>query len=294
MSDDSYNEIVNNKGEKISIKNSMKIDTEVKCFKGNSELKIAKFNSDGKNDIKELPSIEELEFGVQKKDLCGPDDRIRINNADEYPWRAICRLIITRDDGRVAVGSGWFNGPGSVITAGHCVYSNELKKWNKSIIVIPGKDYNHEPYGRFISTNFWSVNGWTNQGNSEYDYGAIILADKIGNSIGYFGFRYDPDSVIKDKIIINSGYPADKNGTLVDTQWHMKGKIDRLSERKIYYMLDTYGGNSGSPVWLDDQIYQSICIHAYGGCSNSGTRINSEAFANLMKWRTQGESSIIE
>lgn len=33
-------------------------------------------------------------------------------------------------------------------------------------------------------------------------------------------------------------------------------------------MLDTYGGNSGSSVWRDDGNYQSICIHAYGGCSN--------------------------
>ena len=75
-------------------------------------------------------------------------------------------------------------------------------------------------------------------------------------------------AVWKNLVIINSGYPADKTGNLVDTQWYMKGKIEKLTERKVYYYLDTYGGNSGSCVWIDDAKYQVICIYAHGGCSN--------------------------
>ena len=69
----------------------------------------------------------------------------------------------------------------------------------------------------------------------------------------------------------------------------MKGKIEKLTERKVYYYLDTYGGNSGSCVWIDDAKYQAICIHAYGGCPNSGTRVNKEVFENLLKWRNLGQ-----
>lgn len=282
------NQIVSNNNEQDLNKLTIEELTQVEGFNGTAEDENIKTIDTEDINIEKLPSIESLEF-YNAKDICGLDDRIRVDNPSNYPHRAICRLIITRDDGQVAVGSGWLSGEGTVTTAGHCVYSNELKKWHKSIIVIPGKNNQSEPYGRVTSSNFWSVKGWTENANQEYDYGAIILPSKMGKTVGYFGFRYDPDDAIKNLLIINSGYPADKSGNLVDTQWYMKGKIERLEERKVYYNLDTYGGNSGSSVWIDDVKYQVICIHAYGGCPNSGTRVNKEVFDNLLKWRKLGE-----
>ena len=287
-----YNEAVSNKEQNIKVNLDVSDITEVKSFAGEPNADIQVQDTKISFDISELPSIEQLEFGenVNVEDICDADNRTKVANTSVYPWRAICRLIITRDDGRVAVGSGWLNGKGTVITAGHCVFSNELKKWHKSIIVIPGKNHTSEPYGNITSSNFHSVKGWTEQLNSEYDYGSIILTNKIGERTGYFGFRYDPDSEIKNKPIINSGYPADKSGDQTDTQWFTKGGIENLNPRKVYYKLDTFGGNSGSPVWIDDSNNQAICIHAYGGCPNSGTRINKEVFNNLLNWRNIGES----
>lgn len=148
-----------------------------------------------------------------------------------------------------------------------------------------------EPYGRFTVTteHFWSVNGWVQEGNQEYDYGAIILNSTIGNNTGYFGFRYDPNDTINQKPILNTGYPSDRNGT----QWYMKGIVDNVQAQKVYYKLDTMEGNSGGPVCLGET-NQVICIHAYGGCaatgSNSGTRINRDVYANVLKWKEAGAS----
>lgn len=54
--------------------------------------------------------------------IIGTDDRVRIQNPSVYPWRAICALRMTAKDGSRWIGTGFLVGPGTVITAGHCVY----------------------------------------------------------------------------------------------------------------------------------------------------------------------------
>ena len=55
--------------------------------------------------------------------------------------------------------------------------------WVKNIIVMPGRNGNNLPYGVVTSDNFRSVIGWTNDGDQNYDYGAIILSTDLGNSL---------------------------------------------------------------------------------------------------------------
>lgn len=43
------------------------------------------------------------------------------------------------------------------------------------------------------STSFRSVTGWSNSGDPNYDYGAIILPTDLGNTTGWFGFGVYPD-----------------------------------------------------------------------------------------------------
>jgi len=51
-------------------------------------------------------------------------------------------------------------------------------------------------------------------------------------------------------------------------------------------MLDTFGGQSGSPTWrfVNEQRH-AVGIHAYGGCPNSSTRIVPPVFNNMLAWR---------
>src|SRR5687768_6326230 len=53
--------------------------------------------------------------------VIGRDERVRILDTDLYPWSAICALRMRGPSGG-AMGTGWFIGPRTVITAGHCVY----------------------------------------------------------------------------------------------------------------------------------------------------------------------------
>jgi len=237
-------------------------------------------------DLKELGPSAESGKGMYEV-VIGADDRTRINPTTGYPWRAICSLLIRTKTGKNYIGTGWMVGPGTVITAGHCIYIHNEGGWAQHVDVIPGRNGTLRPYGTIRSSNFRSVTGWTNDRNRNNDYGAIILNTKIGNTVGYFGYAYKSDSFIKAQTLNLSGYPGDKGG---DTQWHHARKAKSVSTRVITYDIDTAGGQSGSPVWyMENGNRYAIGIHTNGHSSgNSATRIVKAVFDNIKNWKALG------
>jgi glutamyl endopeptidase len=234
-------------------------------------------------ELVNLPDAAETVY-LAPESVCGSDDRTRITPANSNPWRWICKLFITFPNNASFVGTGWFIGGRTVMTAGHCVYSKANGGWAKSIEVVPGMDGNSRPYGSQVGTSFRSVTGWTQDTKPEFDYGAIILPNcNLGNTVGWFGFANLSTDSLKNLLVNTSGYPADKP---FGTQWFNAGKISDVQDRKIYYMIDTIGGQSGSPVWryLNGERH-AVGVHAYGGCPNSATRITKAVFDNMLAWR---------
>jgi len=237
-------------------------------------------------DLKELSPSKEAGKGLYEV-VIGADDRVQINPTTSYPWRAICSLLIRSKTGKNYIGTGWMVGPGTVITAGHCLYLHDEGGWAQYIDVIPGRNGALRPYGTIRSSNFKSVTGWTKDKNRNNDYGAILLNTKIGNTVGYFGYAVRNDSFIMSKTLNLSGYPGDKGGS---TQWHHARTPKSVSTRVITYVIDTAGGQSGSPVWyLDGSSRYAVGIHTNGHSSgNSATRIVQAVFDNIKNWKAQG------
>ena len=239
-----------------------------------------------------LPDIGEASFGPPgpiEETVHGPDDRVQISPASAYPWRAYASLLIVAADNSRWIGTGWFIGPHTLITAGHVVHIKNSgvpgrDGWVRSISVMPGRDGSSLPYGSVTSTSFRSVSGWTDSGDPNYDYGAIIIPTELGATTGWFGFGAWSDADLASVVGNISGYPGDKDA---GTQWYDARTIASVDANKVYYDIDTAGGQSGSAVyrfWNGSRY--GFAVHAYGGATtNSGTRITTPVFNNLLAWK---------
>ncbi len=221
--------------------------------------------------------------------VIGADDRIRINNTSAYPWRMHCSLRIVASTGKVYIGTGWFIGPRTIMTAGHCVFLHNEGGWAKSITVMPGRNGSSLPYGASVATHLRSVTGWTQSKSADNDYGCIILPENnpLGNKTGWFGFAYMGDSALKAKYVNLSGYPGDKPA---GTQWYHSRKVKSVTSRRVFYEIDTAGGQSGSAVYyIQDNKRYAVGVHAYGASSgNSATRITKGVFNMMQTWKAMG------
>ena len=242
-------------------------------------------------DLTGLRPIGEASYGpmLGPETVHGPDNRIQITNTAAYPWSAHASLLITARDGSRWIGTGWFIGPHTLATAGHVVHIKNSgvagrDGWVQSIQVMPGRNGGALPFGSVTTANLRSVSGWTNDGNPEYDYGAIILPTDLGAQTGWFGLGAYTDDTLRGSTVNISGYPGDKPA---GTQWYHWNRVADVGARKVYYDIDTAGGQSGSAVYrVVDGARYGVAVHAYGGsATNSGTRITTPVFNNLVAWK---------
>jgi glutamyl endopeptidase len=241
-------------------------------------------------DLTGLRPIGEATYGplVGPEAVIGPDNRIQINNTQDYPWRVHASLLITARDGSRWIGTGWFIGPHTLATAGHVVFIKNSgvpgrDGWVQSIQVMPGRNGSSLPYGSVTTSNLRTNNAWASNGDPEYDYGGIILPTDLGAQTGWFGIGAYTDATLNGSTVNVSGYPGDKPG---GTQWYHSNAVSSVGPRKVFYAIDTAGGQSGSAVYrVDNGGRYGVAVHAYGGsASNSGTRITQEVFNNLVAW----------
>ncbi len=245
-------------------------------------------------DLAGLRPIGEASYGPieaapSAETVHGPDNRIQITNTSAYPWRVHASLLVTARDGSRWIGTGWFIGPHTLATAGHVVYIKNSgvpgrDGWVRSIQVMPGRNGGSLPYGSVTTSNLRTVSGWASSGNPDYDYGAIILPSDLGSRTGWFGFAAWSDATLLASTVNISGYPGDKPS---GTQWYHWNRVASVSSRRVYYDIDTYGGQSGCAVYrIVNGGRYGVAVHAYGGAvTNSGTRITKPVFDNFVTWR---------
>jgi V8-like Glu-specific endopeptidase len=244
-------------------------------------------------DISHLHDIGMASFAdptIKLETVHGRDDRLRVTETDKYPYRVNASLLITARDGSQWIGTAWFISPRTMITAGHCVYikgsgSPARDGWVRSIQVMPGRDGDKLPYGSVTSTQFWTVKGWADAGDENYDYGAIIIPTELGKVVGSFGFGVYTDAELRGAVANVTGYPGDQPS---GTMWYDTKEIAAVTPTKVHYDIDTAGGQSGAIVYvIRDGARMAVAIHAYGGATtNSGTRISEPVFTNLTRWKS--------
>lgn len=236
--------------------------------------------------------------------VIGKDERERVPDTDHFPWRMICALRMRGPQGTGAIGTGWFIGPRTVITAGHCVFSQTFfGGWAESVEVIPGLNRRQNgsllrPFDSSTTTRMSVLKRWADGDDQEadFDIGCIHLEDPLGDQTGWFGFAaLTPDELQGFRVNI-AGYPSDRGGG--DEQYVSRNRILHVGERRVFYDVDTSGGQSGAPVWIQDDGDPpvAVAIHAYGtGATpsslglkaNSAPRIHPGIFDIFEDWLTE-------
>jgi glutamyl endopeptidase len=222
------------------------------------------------------------------------DERTRIVSTDQQPWKLICALEIDAPWG-MFVGTGWFAGPRTVITAGHCVFDKkQMGGWARGITVTPGRDRELRPFQSFEAKHFSSVDAWIERQDADYDVAAIHLDQDVFPAEEVFRVGALPDAELQDYLVNVSGYPASPGGG-TELYW-AKNRIRAVTPRRIFYDVDTSGGQSGGPAYIyPDENSRPIVvgIHAYGEGGtpasmnlrvNSAPRIIPEVATQIQAW----------
>ena len=242
-------------------------------------------------------------MGAGIRTVLGDDERSHVADTGAAPWRIVCHLAV---EGRFrsVVGTGWFAGPRTIVTAGHCVFDTKMGGLAKRIRVSPGmRDGDTSAFGSIEATRFTAAPAWLERGDADFDIGVIQLdavpgqADP-GDRLGWFGVASLRDAELRDAMVNVSGYPMDKpqprNGGMAGTQqWHARNRIVRVTDRRLLYEADTAAGQSGGPAYIIDEpggTPMVVGIHAYGiegtpgGTVNSAPRITPEVMQLIQQW----------
>ena len=255
-------------------------------------------------------------FAARKpENVMGQDDRVCVKNTALTPWRCICHLQVEFDYGPPGFGSGFIVGENTILTAAHVLVDRRMHPGGQRVLirkarevqVIPGRNGRLAPYGFVVVKrgdltipDIWMTeNGWSvelEEKCNQQDYATINISHKVGEEpyckrLGYFGLQVldEEDERMKMLFVNNAGYPREPgkaNGTL----WYNAGRIrdrhkdDPKPNPYIEYMIDTVGGQSGSPIYYYDEMAQqryAVGIHTQGSFINRGLRINKEVFKKL-------------
>lgn len=252
---------------------------------------------EGTGDLSNFSRIDEedgqadISSRYENFSIIGSDNRTRITSTTSFPNSAVVKLSIKYPNSNSTYGcTGFMVNEDTVVTAGHCVYSHSDGGWASEITASPGRDGSSLPYESYDWEIVYTVNGWKDNQDPEYDYAAIKLRGTPGNHTGWFGYRTTNVDSPAGLTVNVTGYPCDKPSS---TMWTDSGEVLSVTSRQLGYDADTAGCQSGSPVYRNysETSQTAIAIHAYGASgsplTNKGTRITSYVFDNISKWKEE-------
>lgn len=237
--------------------------------------------------------------------VLGVDDRARVHETELAPWRMICSLAIHSANASY-VGTGVLISPRVVLTAAHNLYaSQDLGGWARAVDVSPGRDGPDTPFRTQRAVRFSVLHRWLETEDREADLGVIHLEDPFDPHPGHFGVAALSRDELLGRAINIAGYPYELQSRHPDGRlirplgkflYHHVDAVQDVSPTRIFYGVDTSGGNSGSPAWIhqgEGSPPVLVGIHAYGFSNvepgagrffNSAARITPPRLSVIKSW----------
>ena len=242
-------------------------------------VKKSSINNSRYNNSEEKYNLFNMSIVSPNKLLSGTDSRIKVNTSIS-PYKSIGYLTTKYEkSNNYYRGTAYLVDNNIAITAAHCAYSRE----NGEATVLnfsPARDENNYPYGTVGVTKYAVLPEYKN-GDDNYDWAILVLESNIGDEVGTITFgKYKNASDCLGIGSVISGYPYDKGYS----QYGANGYIKKVSDNKLWYTIDTNGGQSGSPIM--DVNKRAYGVHTGGLESegfNWGSRVN-DRFYDLVQY----------
>lgn len=207
---------------------------------------------------------------VPFKIIGGTDERKPVKNVLDYPYSAICKLLIEFEkDGarKYDIGTGFLISENQVLTAGHCLYNSDYGD-AVSVQVTPAAGADKQKFGTFTVTgeNLIVNPEYRQNTSTDNDYGLIVLNSNVGAQTKYFQLgTVNPNAIDFSQTLELSGYPYN-SGDNIDTLLQQSGKGNLVSRmpgkvRTAMHAIDASPGQSGSPIFNDKG--EVIAIHTF-------------------------------
>lgn len=240
------------------------------------------------NDESSTLPVEKLDGNQAKGEInnnidesvIGPDDRKLVKDIKKYPYKSIVFIRSYFDDYKYIAGTGFMIDDYSVLTAAHVVDKKDIKI--KKIVVYAGYQDNEATIDTVNVIKKYTIPEWINTRNSNLDMALLILEKPLGKTLGKLNI-VDKSNI--NELVFTSGYPGgndlNKDKIKPGNQYYSSGKIVKITKDKLFYDLDSEGGQSGSPVFNNNN--EVIGIHINGFRPEDKYKFNSAVKLSLSK-----------
>lgn len=237
------------------------------------------------------------------------DTKANLKKHLEHPYSAILNVTARFESSQFTQsGTAFMVSPRVALTCAHNAYlNNDINNQADAILCTPGRYLDDLPFGVAKVTHVILLNkSLKNQAN---DLALFVLDRDIGLYTGWFGMKVLSlsdigrslnqlkdleNSIIDDGFLEVTGYSNPEKiapHLLTHREKVRKNKDNKaessINEFTLFYEIDTFQGQSGSPVWIrEGQDFYAVGVHnSYSSTfnCNGGARLDTQRFLAIKK-----------